>query len=308
MTSEGLADRLPKPRGKLRAGARLADLTWFRVGGPADVLFEPEDEDDLATFLAATPEDIPVTVIGAGANLIVRDGGVRGVVVRLGKAFADIAREGDARLVVGAGAKNAALAKAARDAGLTGLEFLIGVPGTVGGAVAMNAGAYGTEVADILIQATGLDRKGRPARFSRDEMGYGYRRCAAVEKGVIFTRAVFAGRYGAKNEIAERMKEITAAREETQPIKERTGGSTFKNPDRDQAGGKRAWELIDAAGGRGRKLGGAEVSERHCNFLINTGSATAADLEALGESLRTDVKRETGVELEWEIKRIGEAG
>jgi UDP-N-acetylmuramate dehydrogenase len=294
--------RLPRTRGKLIPNAALAELTWFRVGGPADALFMPADEDDLASFLAATPQDIAVAVVGVGSNLLVRDGGVRGVVVRLGRGFADIRVEDAHRLRAGAGALDVTVARAAADAGLAGLEFLRGIPGTVGGGLRMNAGAYGGEFKDVLIEAHALDRKGRKLTLSCADMGFRYRGCAASE-GLIFVEALFQGRPGNAAEIAKRMAAITAAREDTQPIRSRTGGSTFKN----LQDGKRAWELIEAAGCRGLVIGDAQVSEKHCNFLINRGAARAADLESLGEEVRRRVREKTGISLEWEIKRLGEA-
>lgn len=297
-----LLGRLPKTRGRLLQDASLAELTWFRVGGPADALFMPADEADLAAVLAGTLSDIPVTVMGIGSNLLVRDGGVRGIVVRLGRSFADIRVEPGHRVRAGAGALDVAAARAAADAGVTGLEFLRGIPGTVGGGLRMNAGAYGGEFKDVLIEARGLDRGGNSHRLSCAEMGFRYRGSAASHD-LIFVEALFQGRPGDAETIAKRMAEITAAREDTQPVRSRTGGSTFKNP----VEGKRAWELIEAAGCRGLTVGDAQVSEKHCNFLINRGAATANDLEALGEEVRKRVREKTGVALDWEIRRIGEA-
>ena len=286
-------------RGRLLADQPLADLTWFRVGGPAEVLFTPADEEDLARLLASLDPDVPVTVIGLGSNLIVRDGGVPGVVVRLGgKAFGSIAIDGDA-LTVGTAVPDMRLAKAAAEAGLDGLAFYRGIPGSIGGALRMNAGAHGGETTDVLVEARGIDRGGALRTFSHADMGFSYRHSDAPED-VIFTRAVFRGRTGDRRAIEAEMERVTAAREAAQPIRERTGGSTFANPD----GGK-AWQLIDAAGCRGLRRGGAQVSEMHCNFLINTGDATAADIEGLGEEVRRRVRDTSGVELRWEIRRIG---
>ncbi len=293
-----LLDRLPPVKGRLTANAGLAGFSWFRVGGPAEVLFEPADADDLAVFMANLPADAPVTVIGVASNLLVRDGGVAGVVIRLGKAFADIAVDGD-MVTAGAGAMDVNVARAARDAGLAGLEFLIGIPGTVGGALRMNAGAYGAEVSDIFAAAWAVTGRGEVAALSPADMAFAYRHCGQPDN-VIFTRAAFRGVPGDADTISQRMAEIQKARGETQPVKSRTGGSTFANPD-----GHKAWELIDEAGCRGLTRGGAQVSPQHCNFLINTGNATAADLEGLGEEVRRRVLEETGVELQWEIRRIG---
>lgn len=285
-------------QGALSFNAPLAPYTWFRVGGPADILFLPKDERDLSRFLAAAPPEVPVTVIGVGSNLLVRDGGIAGAVVRLGRDFGTIAVEG-ARITAGAAALDVMVAKAAQRAGLAGLEFLRGIPGTVGGGLRMNAGAYGREFKDCLKAARAVDRAGRMHELSLADMKFVYRSSGAPE-GLIFTSATFEGAPGDPAEIQKRMDEITAARESTQPVKSRTGGSTFKNP----PGGK-AWALIDAAGCRGLKIGAAQVSEQHCNFLINTGEATAADIEALGEEVRRRVRETAGVELEWEIKRLG---
>ena len=294
-----LIDRLPKVRGKLREGAELAKVTWFQVGGPADVMFRPADEADLSTFLKGKPDDMPVTVIGVGSNLLVRDGGIRGVVIRLGRPFTDaVAKDGD--LHVGAGALDLNVAQTAQQAGISGLEFLSGIPGTIGGALRMNAGAYGTEIKDVLISATAVDGSGNIHTVSVDEMGMSYRHCDLPEDW-IFTSAILRGTAGDPDDIAKRMDEIQQARAGSQPIKSRTGGSTFANPVPD-----RAWEVIDAAGCRGLKIGGAQMSEQHCNFMINTGNATALDLEQLGDEVRRRVKEHSGVELRWEIRRIGE--
>lgn len=296
--SERLVERLPPVRGRYRENVPLADVTWFRVGGPAEVVFRPADADDLAEFLSRRPADVPVTVVGVGSNLLVRDGGVAGVVVRLGRGFAGIEITG-ARVRAGAAALDVNVAVACRDAGVAGLEFLRGIPGTVGGALRMNAGAYGCETGDVLVAAEAVDPTGRTHRLGRDEMGFGYRSCAVPEEW-IFTAAEFEGRPGRPRDIAERMDRIAEARESSQPLRARTGGSTFKNPE-----GAKAWELIQEAGCRGLRRGGAMVSEQHCNFLVNTGGATAADLEGLGEEVRRRVAEVTGVTLEWEIRRIG---
>jgi UDP-N-acetylmuramate dehydrogenase len=295
-----LKARLPQLRGRLLPNQSLAELTWFRVGGPAQVLFVPEDEADLAYMLDRLPVDLPVTVVGLGSNLIVRDGGVPGVVIRLGRGFADIAVEGT-RVRVGAAVPDVRVARAAQEAGVAGLAFLRGIPGAIGGALRMNGGAYGRETKDVLIEARGVDRSGTIRAFTNGDMGFRYRYCGVADD-VVFTQAVLQGEAGDRQKIAAEMEAITEAREATQPVKSRTGGSTFKNPP-----GAKAWQLIDAAGCRGLKRGDAQVSELHCNFLINLGSATAADIEALGETVRARVKASAGVDLEWEIKRIGVA-
>ena len=294
-----LRARLPELRGRLIASQPLAELTWFRVGGPAQVLFMPEDENDLANFLGHLPADIAVTTIGLGSNLIIRDGGVPGIVIRLGRGFSEIAIESDARVRVGTAVPDVKVARAAQDAAIAGLSFMRGIPGAVGGALRMNGGAYGGETKDVLIEARGVDRAGRVNTFTNADMHYTYRHCGAPED-VVFTEALFQGTPGDKAVIAAEMDKITESREATQPIKSRTGGSTFKNPP-----GRKAWQLIDAAGCRGLRNGGAQVSEMHCNFLINLGNATAADIETLGETVRARVKATSGVDLEWEIKRIG---
>ncbi len=297
---EDLKRLAPRLRGKLVANAAIAEATWFRVGGPAQVLFSPASEDDLAYFLNRLPADIAVTTIGLGSNLIVRDGGVEGVVIRLGgKRFNAIDVLEESRILVGAAAPDQFVAKAAATAGIDGLAFLRGVPGSIGGALRMNAGAHGGEIKDVLIEAHGLDRGGAIRVFSNADMGYSYRDSATPDD-VIFTRATLQGRPGDPNAILAEMERITRAREATQPIREKTGGSTFKNPP-----GLKAWELIDRAGCRGFILGDAEVSLMHCNFLINRANATAADLEALGEEVRRRVLETSGVTLEWEIRRIG---
>lgn len=294
-----LIDRLPAVRGRLTEEAMLNRVTWFQVGGPAEVMFKPADLDDLADFLRATPEDVAVLPIGVGSNLLVRDGGVRGVVLRLGGDFARITVEGE-EVTAGAAALDANVAKTAANHGLTGLEFFAGIPGTIGGALRMNAGAYGHETKDRLIEATAIDRQGRIHRAGPEELGMRYRHSDAPADW-IFVEGRFRAEPGDRAEIFHRIEEIQRARAETQPIRTRTGGSTFKNPE----GGK-AWMTIDAAGCRGLSVGAAQVSEQHCNFLINTGGASAADLEDLGEEVRRRVKQNAGVDLEWEIKRVGD--
>jgi UDP-N-acetylmuramate dehydrogenase len=292
--------RVPNLRGKLVANHPLGPNTWFRVGGPAQVLFTPADEDDLAAFLKALPAEIPVTVIGLASNLIVRDGGVEGVVIRLtSKAFGEVTMLDGHRLRAGTGVPDMRLARAAVEAGIDGLAFYRGIPGSIGGALRMNAGAHGGETTDVLVEARGVDRQGNIRTFSHADMGFSYRHSEAPED-VIFTSAVFQGRPGKPEDIAVEMERITAAREASQPIREKTGGSTFANPKPQSA-----WKVIDAAGCRGLTMGDAQVSEMHCNFLINKGSATAADIEGLGEEVRRRVKANSGVELRWEIRRIG---
>lgn len=298
---ETLAALMPDLRGKLIAGQALADLAWFRVGGPAEVLFSPADEDDLADFLARLPAETPLYPIGLGSNLLVRDGGMAGVVVRLGKSFAGIERVGENRLLVGAAAADKRVALSAHEAGLGGFAFYHGIPGAIGGALRMNAGAHGTETCERVVEVYGVDRSGAKRTFSNAEMGYSYRHSSAPAD-VIFTGALMEGIERDKAEIRAEMDAVAEHRETKQPIKSRTGGSTFKNPP-----GHSAWKLIDAAGMRGHRIGGAQVSEMHCNFLINVGGATAADIESLGEEVRRRVRETSGVELEWEIKRIGTA-
>ena len=296
-----LADRLPAVRGRLLQNELLAPYTWLRVGGPADVLFLPADEDDLAGFLTALDPAVPVTPLGVGSNTLVRDGGVEGVVVRLaGRAFAAVEPLDGTRLRAGAGALDAQVAKAAARAGIAGLEFYTGVPGAIGGACVMNAGCYGAETKDVLVEAYALTRAGQRVILSNPEMGFSYRHSAATEPGLIFTAAVFGGRPDAPEAITARMDEITARREAAQPIREKTGGSTFKNPP-----GRSAWQVVDALGWRGRPFGGAMFSPKHANFLINTGEATAADLEGLVEAVRADARDNLGLALDWEVKRIG---
>ena len=295
-----LIERLPAVRGRLTAGAPLAGITWFRVGGAAEVMFRPADRDDLIDFLRQKPKEVPVTVIGVASNLLIRDGGVPGVVLRLGRGFAEIRAEGD-EIVSGAGALDFNIATAARIAGIGGLEFLCGVPGTLGGGLRMNAGAYGREIKDVLVEAEALDGYGNLRRLAPEDFGFRYRG-SEIPEDWIFVSARLRGHADDPEVIARRMSEIQSTRAESQPIRTRTGGSTFKNPE-----GAKAWELIDKAGCRGLKRGGAMVSEKHCNFLINTGNASAADIESLGEEVRKRVREASGVELQWEIRRIGEA-
>jgi UDP-N-acetylmuramate dehydrogenase len=294
-------DSLPQVRGRILKDEPLAPFTWFRVGGPADVIFLPEDEADLADFLKGLDPAVPVTPIGVGSNTLVRDGGVDGVVIRLGKAFGNIEPRGDNRIFAGAAVLDAVLAREAGKAGIAGLEFYRGVPGSIGGATVMNAGCYGAETKDVLVEAYAVTRAGEPVTFTNAQMDFSYRKSAkAAEGGLIFTGALFEGRPDDPAAIEARMAEITSRRETTQPIREKTGGSTFKNPP-----GHSSWKLVDEAGWRGKLHGGAMFSPLHANFLINTGEATAADLEGLGEAVRADVKAKLGVELEWEIKRVG---
>jgi len=295
----GLMDRLPAVRGRLHADEPLARFTWFKVGGPAEVLFRPADEDDLASFLGALPADVAVTVIGNASNLLIRDGGIRGVVIRLGRAFSQVEVEGT-RVEAGAGAAGLVVARAARDGGVGGLEFLAGIPGTIGGAVRMNAGAYERETKDVCRSARFIDRGGQYHELAGAQMGFEYRH-SAIDGDWIAVSAAFEGRPEDPAVIGERMDDIQRQRDETQPVRTPTGGSTFRNPP-----GHKAWELIDQAGCRGLLHGGAQVSDLHCNFLVNTGTASAADLEGLGEEVRRRVFDKCGITLEWEIRRIGE--
>jgi UDP-N-acetylmuramate dehydrogenase len=292
---------LPPVCGSLVRGAPIKDLVWFRAGGPAEVLFRPADAEDLAAFLAARPQDLRVSVIGVGSNLLVRDGGIPGVVVRLSSAFGKIETDGT-RVRAGAAALDGAVARAAADAGIAGLEFLRGVPGTIGGALKMNAGCYGKELKDVFVEATAIDGKGNKVKLSAADMGFEYRKAKGASDDLIFIEAVLEGTRDEPAAIRARMEELSANREASQPIKSKTGGSTFKNPP-----SHKAWQLIDEAGCRGLKIGAAQVSEKHTNFLINTGEATAAELEALGEEVRKRVKEKSGIALEWEIKRVGVA-
>jgi len=294
-----LIARLPLLRGRIEGDVSLAETSWFRVGGPAEVLFTPADTGDLSYFLKNVPAAIPVTLIGLTSNLLIRDGGVPGIVIRLGRGFSEIKVETGFRIRAGAGAPDVKVARAAADAGIAGLSFLRGIPGSVGGAVRMNGGAYGAETSDVLLEVTAIRRNGEQVTYSVGEMNYSYRHSEAPGDA-IFTEALFQGKAGDPKTIRAEMNDITDAREESQPVSSRTGGSTFKNPP-----GKKAWELIDAAGCRGLTNGGAQISEKHCNFLINTGNATASDLEELGEEARRRVKETSGIELEWEIRRIG---
>lgn len=293
-----LIDRLPKIRGKYREQASLAPTNWFGVGGPAEVLFKPADTQDLANFMRGCPYDVPITVLGVGSNVIVRDGGLDGVVIKLGRGFTGLTCEGQ-QITAGAACIDLHVAEFSAAHSLSGLEFLSGIPGTIGGALKMNAGAYGREVQDVLVNATYVTRHGDIETHAPESLRYQYRHSETPE-GAVFVSGCFAGNIGEPEAIHARIVEIQNARAETQPIRSRTGGSTFKNPT-----GHKAWELIDAAGCRGMMLGEAQVSEKHCNFLLNTGNAKAADLEALGEKVRTTVKAHSGIELEWEIKRIG---
>ncbi len=294
-----LTANLPELRGRLAAEAPLKEYTWFRVGGPAEVLYSPADEADLAYFLKHLPADIPVTNIGLGSNLLVRDGGIEGVVIRLGRGFGEIKIEEGGRLRAGTAVPDVKVARAAADAGISGLSFYRGIPGSVGGALRMNGGAHGKETCEALVEARAVDRHGNIHVLPVADLHYSYRHCGAPED-FIFTEALFQGEPGDPAKILAEMDEIAAYREEVQPIKSRTGGSTFKNPP-----GHKSWQLIDAAGCRGLSIGDAKVSEMHCNFLINEGNATAADIETLGETVRARVKQTSGVELEWEIKRLG---
>ncbi|PZO87324.1 MAG: UDP-N-acetylenolpyruvoylglucosamine reductase [Sphingomonas sanxanigenens] len=290
---------LPALRGTVEPGGSLADFIWFRTGGPAEWLVRPADVQDLASFMAGLDPSAPVLPVGVGSNLIVRDGGVPGIVVRLPKAFAKVAAEPGNRIRAGGGAMGITVASAARDAGVAGLEFLRGIPGTVGGAVRMNAGAYGRDTSDILIEATIVLRDGSVETWPAARLGYTYRH-SELPEGAVVVEALFEGAPGDKAAIGAEMDRIAAEREASQPLRSRTGGSTFKNPE-----GDKAWRLIDEAGCRGLTLGGAQVSEKHCNFLLNLGEATSAEIEALGEVVRERVKDKSGVTLEWEIQRIG---
>ena len=297
-------DRLPPVRGKLLADEPLAPYSWFRVGGPADALFLPKDEDDIADFLSRLDPIIPVTVLGAASNVIVRDGGIAGVVIRLGPAFGKVAADG-LRVTAGAAALDARVSILAANAGIAGLEFFSGVPGTIGGALRMNAGCYGRETKDVLVEARALTRDGRRVTLSNADFHFSYRHTEAPDD-LIFLDALFEGVKDEPAAILARIQTLKARRETTQPIREKTGGSTFANPDPPGTPNQRSsWKLIDEAGMRGARRGGAQVSELHCNFLLNTGDATAADLEGLGEDVRAAVKAKSGVDLRWEIKRIG---
>ncbi len=296
--SANLVECLPEVRGRYRENAELSKSNWFQVGGTAEVLFKPEDVEDLADFLRGKPQDVPVTVIGVGSNLIVRDGGIAGVVIRLGRGFAGCSVHG-AEISAGAACLDIHVAELAAEHGLAGLEFLCGIPGTIGGALRMNGGAYGSDISQVLVEAQALDPQGALHCLKPEELHYTYRHCGLPE-GWIFTGCTLRGVPGDQNEILARMQKIKQERESSQPVRSRTGGSTFKNPE-----GHKAWQLIDAAGCRGLRIGDAQVSELHCNFLINHGTASAADLENLGEEVRRRVKEHSGITLEWEIKRMG---
>ena len=302
-----MADTYPEVRGKLLLNEPLGPYTWFRVGGAADALFIPADADDLADFLKRLDPAVPVTVLGVGSNVIVRDGGVEGVVVRLaGRPWAQVAADGET-ITAGAGALDSMVAKASAKAGLAGLEFYAGIPGTIGGALTMNAGCYGSETKDVLVSARGVTRAGEQVEYALADFGYTYRHSVVPENEIIWVEATYRGTPDAPEAVQARIDEITSRREQTQPIRDKTGGSTFKNPE-----GHSSWKLVDAAGWRGKlhvvNGGGAKFSELHSNFMINPGEATAADIEGLGEAVRADVKAKTGVQLEWEIKRIGRKG
>lgn len=297
--TDDLKAAMPELKGRLSANASLADVTWFRVGGPAQVLFMPADEADLAYFLKHRPSDVPVQVIGLGSNLLVRDGGVPGVVIRLGRGFSEIAVEDGHRLRVGTAVPDVKVARAAADAGICGLAFYRGIPGSIGGALRMNAGAHGRETKDCLISARAVDPSGTVHVLSLADMGFTYRHCG-IPKDWIFTEATYAGEPGDPAEILKEMDEVAEYREKNQPIKERTGGSTFKNPP-----GHSAWKLVDQAGCRGLRVGGAKVSEMHCNFLINDNQASGEDVETLGETVRARVRETAGITLDWEIIRLG---
>lgn len=303
---------LPPVRGRYTENAPLGEVGWFRTGGRADILFKPADREDLAAFLAACPADIPVTTLGVLSNTIIRDQGIRGVVIRLGREFADIEPEGDGTLFAGAAALDINVAMQAAQAGIAGLEFLSGVPGTIGGALRMNAGAYGSETRDVLVEAEAIDRAGLIHRLPVAAMGMGYRH-SGIPSDYIFTGAYFRGAHGNREQIESHIAEIKTRRAATQPIKSRTGGSTFANPRPEelaaagQPEGLKSWQLVERAGGRGLTIGGAMMSELHCNFMINTGTATAHDLETLGEEIRHRVHEKSGVMLRWEIKIMGEA-
>ncbi|MFY9350548.1 MAG: UDP-N-acetylmuramate dehydrogenase [Sphingobium sp.] len=290
---------MPAVRGSLKADAPLAPLVWFKAGGAAQWLFEPKDADDLSAFLRDLDPSVPVMALGLGSNLIVRDGGVPGVVVRLGKPFATVEQQDATSLVCGGGASGILVSSTARDSGIAGLEFLRSIPGTVGGFVRMNGGAYGRETCDILIEAQVVLRSGEQVTLSNADLGYTYRH-STLPEGAVVVSATFRGHPGEPAGIQAEMDRIAAAREESQPLRSKTGGSTFKNP-----AGHKAWQLVDEAGCRGLTIGGAQVSEKHTNFLLNLGNATSADIEALGEEVRRRVRETSGIELEWEIQRVG---
>lgn len=311
LDGEALLKRLPVTRGRMRTHVSMGEMSWFGTGGDAEVLFKPVDREDLCAFLAGCPDDVPITVLGVASNVIIRDGGLKGVVIRLGRAFAGIDVEADTGIVrAGAAALDANVAKQAASWGCAGLEFLSGVPGTIGGALRMNAGAYGRETVDALIEAEAIDRDGNVHRYHPDQMDMSYR-YNGIPSNFVFTEAVFKTSKDDPQVIAQRIEEIKEKRANTQPIKEKTGGSTFANPSIDQlrkaglADDMKTWQLIDGVGGRGLMIGGAQMSEQHCNFMINANDASASDLERLGEEIRRRVLDHYGVELRWEIKRIG---
>jgi len=303
MISARLREALPLVRGTYAACAPLRDIVWFRAGGPAEILYRPADLDDLCAFLSARPREIPCTVIGVGSNLLVRDGGIPGVVIRLPASFGRTMPQSP-RLRLGAAALDALAARAAADAGIGGLEFLRGIPGTVGGALRMNAGCYGCEIRDVFVEATAVDSRGRAIVLGPEDMGFAYRKCA-VPDDLIFIEAVLQGIPEQPDIVSARMNALVEQREATQPVRSKTGGSTFKNPDPARSEGRKAWQLIEQAGCRGLARGGAQVSDKHCNFLINTGDASAGDIECLGEEVRSRVLASFGIELEWEIRRVG---
>ncbi len=298
VSEHSLISRLPSVRGKLRPGADLAKSNWFQVGGLAEVLFKPENTQDIAQFLKHKSSDIAVTVLGVGSNILIRDGGISGVVIKLGRGFTDCHAEGD-RVTVGAACLNSNVVEFAKNHGIGGLEFLSGIPGGIGGALAMNAGAYGFETKDILVEAEVVDPHGTIHVMTPDKLNYSYRKCG-LPYGWVFTRATFQGHAEKSDIIASNAAKIAEQRQNTQPVRSRTGGSTFKNPE-----GFKAWKLIEAAGCRGMKIGGAQISEMHCNFMINNGNATAYDIETLGEKVREQVLHHSGILLEWEIKILG---
>lgn len=299
MSIKPLISQLPEVRGRLQADAPLAPLCWLRVGGAAEVLFTPADPEDLSSFLASASREIPLSILGLASNTLVRDGGVPGIVVQMRRGFGDIEIEAGSRIRAGAAVPDRNLAAAAARAGIAGFSFYRGIPGCVGGALRMNAGAHGGETADLLVEARAVDREGCEHVLGVEDMKYSYRHCGA-SKDLIFTEAVFEGRPGDPEALMAEMDEIQQTREETQPVRSRTGGSTFKNPP-----GHSAWKLIDAAGCRGLRVGGAHMSKMHCNFLINDGEASASDIEDLGEQVRARVKADCGIELQWEVRRIG---
>ena len=296
----GLIERLPQVRGRYNENVSLADVTWFRVGGAAEVVFRPADKADLVDFLQNKPEDVPVLVMGVGSNLLIRDGGLPGVVIRLGRGFAGIFCDQET-VTAGAGALDVNVSLTAAEASLGGLEFLSGIPGTIGGALRMNAGAYGSEIADVLVEAEAVTPVGEIKTLTPVDMGFAYRHCG-IDESWLFLSAVLKASASQKSDILAQIENIKGARESTQPVRTRTGGSTFANPANTDL---KAWQLIDRAGCRGLVRGGAMVSDKHCNFLINTGEATAADLETLGEEVRRRVLEEFGVTLHWEIRRVG---